>query len=422
MKIAFVIGSPDIGGGTNVIFNHALYAKKHGWDVTIIVTLPSDVAFSSHWHPALSQLHFLSMEMAQKISFDLAIATWWPTVYVLPKITARQYMYFIQSIESWFVPDNNIVTRQEIDATYLPPIPVITEAQWIQRYLKEQFNKDSFLVLNGIDKKEFSLLISPIAPLKKDGLRVLVEGPISVDFKNVPRTIKLVQKAKPGEIWLLTSSDIAWYPGVDKVFSRLSISDVAAVYASCDVLVKLSYVEGMFGPPLEIFHCGGTAITYDVTGYDEYMVHGENSMIVPTGNEAAVVHTLEYMKRDGGLLNTLKQGAVRTAESWPSWDSSSKIFMESMEKILSLPPVSSQKIKDMLAKGAPEIIPVFRSSRVKNKIKQVLKNKFPRLSSAAKRVLVPLWCAYRLSNMRDRGIRSKTCSLPKPLFFDGENN
>jgi hypothetical protein len=53
--------------------------------------------------------------------------------------------------------------------------------------------------------------------------------------------------------------------------------DTPLVYRSCDILGKLSYVEGMFGPPLEMFHCGWTAIVYNVTGmmniYDIRRMH-----------------------------------------------------------------------------------------------------------------------------------------------------
>jgi hypothetical protein len=54
---------------------------------------------------------------------------------------------------------------------------------------------------------------------------------------------------------------------------------MASVYRSCDDILKLSLVESMFGPPLEMFHCGGTAIVYNVTGHDEYIVHGRNALV-----------------------------------------------------------------------------------------------------------------------------------------------
>jgi glycosyltransferase involved in cell wall biosynthesis len=110
-----------------------------------------------------------------------------------------------------------------------------------------------------------------------------VEGPLGVSYKNVEKTIELCRQAEVDEIWLLTSSEVTDYPGVNRCFSRVPITETAAIYRSCDLLVKLSYVEGMFGPPLEMFHCGGTALVYDVTGHDEYIRHQQNSIVVPRG-------------------------------------------------------------------------------------------------------------------------------------------
>ena len=45
------------------------------------------------------------------------------------------------------------------------------------------------------------------------------------------------------------------------------------IYNQCDVLLKMSKVEGVFGPPLEMMACGGTCVVGNVSGYDEYCVH-----------------------------------------------------------------------------------------------------------------------------------------------------
>ena len=92
------------------------------------------------------------------------------------------------------------------------------------------------------------------------------------------------------------------FPGVNKCFSRIPIHKTAEIYRSCDVLVKLSYVEGMFGPPLEMFHCGGTAIVYDVTGHEEYIEDGKNAIVVKKDNEEEVVSWLKKLKCDPVFL------------------------------------------------------------------------------------------------------------------------
>ena len=85
----------------------------------------------------------------------------------------------------------------------------------------------------------------------------------------------------------MTASAVEAVAGVDRVFSRVPILETPRVYRSCDVLVKLSYIEGMFGPPLEMFHCGGTAIVYRVTGHEQYIRHDDNSLVVTPDDEGS---------------------------------------------------------------------------------------------------------------------------------------
>jgi len=328
MKCIFTLGSPAIGGGTNVIFEHATRMAKEGEDVYIVTDRkiePEEYA----WHTSAHLLKWVTYDEVAEEEFDMAIATWWRTVYELYRIKAKRYVYFVQSIESKFYPENEQGLKMLAEMTYLLGMKVITEATWIKEYL-EKYGIDAYLVHNGIRKDIFTLDGETYD--KCDGLRVLIEGPVDVDFKNIPKTVKLVNESKADELWLLTSSDIKEYPGVDKVFSRVPPKDCAKIYRSCDVVVKLSYVEGMFGPPLEMFHCGGTTIVYDVTGHDEYIVHEKNGLVAKTDDDIKVVEYINKLK-DEKYLNKLKKEAISTAKKWVSWDESSLNFYKTVKKL-----------------------------------------------------------------------------------------
>jgi hypothetical protein len=114
------------------------------------------------------------------------------------------------------------------------------------------------------------------------------------------------------------------------------------VYRSCDLVLKLSHVEGMFGPPLEMFHCGGTALVYDVTGHDEYIVHDQNAYVVKTDDEAEVVRLLRRLKENPSELERLKCGAAETAAAWPDWDACSAQFEQALLEITTGKPVSRE--------------------------------------------------------------------------------
>ncbi|WKZ85938.1 glycosyltransferase [Ralstonia pickettii] len=348
MKIAFFLGSVDISGGSYVIYQHALFARREGHDVTIV----AQYAYQPHqlkWHPATSELRILHIDALEADhEFDLAIATWWRTATELHRLKARQYAYFVQSIESRFYADGEGPLRDLVDSTYRLPLPGVTEATWIQQYLNEHHGHAYHLARNGIRKDIYREDGPAVAPrLGKGELRVLVEGPFGVFFKNVGRSLKLMRKAQPTETWLLTSSEVSWYPQVNRLFSRVPIDKVAEIYRSCDVIVKLSYVEGMFGPPLEMFHCGGTAVVYDVTGHDEYIVDGQNALVVARDDEAGVVSAVRRLQREPELLASLKQGARETAMSWPDWYASSREFLAGLHGIMDAPRVTRDEIATM---------------------------------------------------------------------------
>jgi hypothetical protein len=328
MRVCFLVGSADISGGSYVIFQHAAYMKAVGHEVVVAVQNQFD-SDTLAWHPSAGTFLVVPFATALTETFDLVIATWWKTALELHRFRAERYGYFVQSIESRFYSESEQPLRRLVDSTYALPVAFVTEARWIRDHLWTHHGKAAALVRNGIRKDLFTPDGSSAAPPLGGGrLRVLVEGPFGVWFKNTGRTLNIARRAQPGELWLLTASDVGRMPGIDRVFSRVPITMAPEVYRACDVIVKLSYVEGMFGPPLEMFHCGGTAIVYDVSGYDEYIEHNHNALVASRGREADVVGLLQQLKKDADLLAQLKAGARQTALAWPSWDASSAKFVQ----------------------------------------------------------------------------------------------
>ena len=354
MKIGFLLCSPDISGGTNVILEHGSGLQGLGHEVCII-TQQKTAADAYAWHPTGDQLDWVTFEEAQSEVFDCLIATWWESPYLLNLFDSSHYVYFVQSIESRFFQDedpqnldlrNHKTGASKCEHSYYFSLPVITEATWIKQYLEKNCNQRPYLVRNGI-RKELYTGNSVVQEKPVDGLRVLVEGPVDVFHKNVPRTIALCRTAGVREVWLLTSSEQQAFEGVDRVFSRVPLEQTPSIYRSCHLLVKLSHVEGMFGPPLEMFHCGGTAIVYEVTGHDEYIQHGVNGLIAPRDDEQRVIEYLKTLGSDRALLHRLCEGAEQTAMKWPDWAESTAEFNKALTDITADTPVSRQYLENV---------------------------------------------------------------------------
>jgi glycosyltransferase involved in cell wall biosynthesis len=212
------------------------------------------------------------------------------------------------------------------ELTYSFGLPIVTIATWLQVYLALRHKAPSFLVRNGIRKDLYVPFGPTVEPRQPGRLRVLVEGPSNIPMKNVDAAVRLAREGGADEIWLMMGCEAPTPPSVDRTFIKVPVESTPVIYRSCDVLLKLSKVEGMFGPPLEMFHCGGTAITYDVSGSEEYLVSGRNSLVVPMDDEEAVADAVRSLKTCPDLLRELCSGALATAAAWPDWSASSREF------------------------------------------------------------------------------------------------
>lgn len=354
-RICFLIGSMAISGGTYVIIQHANYLRSAGFDVTLAVQEAFTAATLS-WHDQASQLHCIPIEQAKSEEFDLVIATWWKTAFELGNFKAKHYAYFVQSIESRFYPETDVPLRALVDATYKFPVHFLTEAGWIKEYLAEKYGKTSALVRNGIRKDVYKTVGTAISDRPKKQPRVLIEGHFGVKFKNTALALRLAREAGARDIWVLTGSPVRWVPGASRVFSRVPMMETADIYRSCDILVKLSTVEGMFGPPLEIFHCGGTSIVYDVTGHDEYIVDAHNARVVKRGDADGVVAAMKTLLTDAAALEKLKKGAIQTAEKWPSWEAASAEFMAWVNSVLGEKEGDAEILRTLSAQAFSEYV------------------------------------------------------------------
>ena len=320
LDVAFLLGAPEISGGVNVIFEHAAGLRARGHRVAVVCQIPAPPG-GLEWHDRTEGLEFLDHTTCSERRFDVAVATWWRSVFDLPRVIAAHHAYFVQSVETRFAAPDDPESRALADFTYRLPLAIVTEAQWIVDHLWLGYGRHAALVRNGVRKD----LFTPDGPVldgtRPRGLRVLVEGRLDVASKRTRLAIEVCRHAGLEDIWLLSPSPAGTaVPGTTRVLSGLTVRDVPPVYRSCDVLVKLSTVEGMFGPPLEMMHCGGTAVVSDVTGADEYVRDGENAIVVPQGEEHRAVEALRRLARDPTLLARLRAGAGATADAWRGWD------------------------------------------------------------------------------------------------------
>lgn len=339
MRIAFLVNDLQLSGGVGVVIHHARELARHGHDVSLVLVREQELP---HWgYDALEGLHVNALAEAQAQRFDVAVATWWETTYSLFTVPADRYAYFVQSLEDRFY-EPELAERLGAAVTLDLPVSFITEARWIRDTLAElRPDAPCFLVRNGIDKSIFPGA-DGVEPRLRGPLRILIEGNPSVALKGIQDAVASVAAMRePRHVTVVTGEHAAFSGGpVDRVVGPVPHREMASLYAETDVVLKLSRVEGMFGPPLEGFHLGATCVVTEVTGHEEYVEHGWNGLVADWDDPRGTARLLDRLASDPRELHFLRTNALATAQSWPDWEQAGHFMTLAIERIRRDPPPS----------------------------------------------------------------------------------
>ncbi len=336
-KICFLLPINGISGGIFVVYTQAQALQKKGYDVTIAFDTFNKDNGLKHYNFS-TEIKLTEICLIGDEEFDVAISTWWETFFSVTKIRAKKYMYFCQSDERKFYDEEDLLTRSLVELTYgFPNIGIVTEAKWIKSFLEADYGATVEYSPNGVDRTIFHPDGKLLEEKNKKGLRVLVEGPGSVPFKRIDDAFKIVNMFEGIEVWYV-SSDGHVEPNwkFDRLISGVPYFQMGEIYRSCDILVKVSSVEGFFGPPLEMMACGGCCLVSNVTGYDEYVVDDYNALVVSVGNIDAGQAALEKLIFSKTLRETLSRNGLETANRFDWKDQTSKFeqaILALMERI-----------------------------------------------------------------------------------------
>jgi glycosyltransferase involved in cell wall biosynthesis len=115
---------------------------------------------------------------------------------------------------------------------------------------------------------------------------------------------------------------------IDRFRLRGSVADVPAFLARQDIAVLPSHSEGMSNALLEYMASGRCIIATDVGANSRLIAHGEAGLLVPPGDETALVRAIEQVLNDPQLAARLGRNARARAESEFSREAMCRRFEE----------------------------------------------------------------------------------------------
>lgn len=130
------------------------------------------------------------------------------------------------------------------------------------------------------------------------GVSTLVEAHQRVVARGIPLRLLLAGAPDPGNQTSLSVEQLERWAALPMVEWLGKVADVRTVWARCHAAVLASRREGLPVSLMEAAACGRPLIATDVPGCREIVVDGDNGLLVPPDDPAALADALERMATD----------------------------------------------------------------------------------------------------------------------------
>ena len=332
MRLLFLLPQNVIGGGVLTVYNHSKFLNENGY--TVDISYIDYVEGRDKYLLKEYNLVYKPFNEIQKDKFyDVVFATWWETLYEIIKIPSNYYFYYIQDDERRFYEENSSAKINLCELTYLfPNVGKIVVANWLKELLIS-LNKDQYIKVcpNGFESEYF---YPSQVKNQNDKLKILIEGPGKVWFKRINSCFEAIKDIEGIEVWFVSRDgfvDENWK--IDKYFENVTRTQMGDIYRSCDVLLKMSEVESFCLPNLEMMACGGTIVTTNFTGHEEYAVNNYNSIVISINDINEAKEAIISLTKDFSLLDSLKKNAIIKSKEM-NWNIQSRKFKDSLEDLI----------------------------------------------------------------------------------------
>jgi len=332
MRVTFVVGALDMGGGIRVIAQYAEGLRQRGHEVTIVVPAPRPYGRLQRVRSSLPFLkprhvtsHFDGTGVTVKVlerwrpvqaadvpPADVIIATWWETaewIADFPEDRGRKF-HFVQGYEIW----NG--DKDRVEAALRLPTQKITVSRWLEAILVDQLGLDPpGFVPNGVDRKLFfagerEMPDDPTvgfvyAPNPMKGSDIAIEAILLVREKRPELRCIAFGHAEPTDAMPLPS------------FVQYHVSPrqdrLGALYGLCSAWLFPSREEGFGLPILEAMASGTPVIAMPSGAAPELLAQGGGTLLRSADAREMSEIILEYCGMQKAKWGALSREAIATS-------------------------------------------------------------------------------------------------------------
>lgn len=234
-----------------------------------------------------NECSILKYAEAKEHSFDIAIATFWPSAYAIKyQIKARSKGYLVQDFEPYFYPPGSHYAFAE--ESYRLGLWGLCASPWLAKKLSEEYRMQTVGFELGVDKREYHQL-SDVQRDKKLVIAYIRQHTERRGYELVMWSLKKIKEKVPDvriEIFgdpYLPIGDFLW---IDKNHGILSHEKLCKLYNQASVGIVTSFTNYSLIPN-EMISCGCAVVDLDTECMKSVFPDAAISLVQPTPKNIA---------------------------------------------------------------------------------------------------------------------------------------
>lgn len=199
---------------------------------------------------------------------------------------------------------------------YRLPTYILSVSPIIKDLLKERYNRDSFILPNGVDTTAYFPLDDKTAP--NDFLTILLVGNPSTRYKRLDRAIEALDRLATTTVkfkvnWICQDAS----HGVTRSYLHYIVAptqtDLQTYYRQSDILISASDFESFSTPPLEALASGVSVLAVNNGGIELYGKDNINMLLCKQNDPDALYNSLYKLATTPQLRKQLTLEGRKTA-------------------------------------------------------------------------------------------------------------
>ncbi len=333
LEITYIMVWTKVCGGSKIILEYASRLAKKGHKINIVTydEYPT-------WYPLSDKVNFIRVPNDEDIEnyvpkSDVVVATSWKCIRKAIESNKGPVAFFEQGGSHLFELDKLSERKREVVANRikLPPF-IYTVSQYSADKIKEIYGKDSSVIYNALESSIFY-------PREKEreakDISITIVGSEDFKFKNIGEILEVIRKLK-GKYQIKLNWITQTKPTINEEGKEAIVNPpqkiIGDILRDTDIYICNSEYESFGLPTLEAMTCGAAVITTDTGGMRDFVVDGENALVIKHHNEDDMMEKIERLIKDRELMYRIAKDGKETASRF-NWDNSIKDMEEYFREI-----------------------------------------------------------------------------------------